>query len=135
MRVSAGDLPPSSALFWKHLWVLDLLWMPRPGAGTREKTAVQQVGPGALAEARVAQHQPAVGQRPRKRRLQQPNANVTLTLLPQGTGQQARMVPGGKLLEYSSPRWVCCYLQVRYLGFHVSDPRWNQSSTHIHFFY
>lgn len=87
-----------------------------------------------LAEARVAQHQPAVGQRPRKRRLQQPNANVTLTLLPQGTGQQARMVPGGKLLEYSSPRWVCCYLQVRYLGFHVSDPRWNQSSTHIHFF-
>ena len=44
----------------------------------------------------------AMGWRSRRRRLQQPDADLTLPCSPV-TGQQARMAPAGKLLEHSSP--------------------------------
>lgn len=52
---------------------------------------------------------PAMGWRPRKRRLQQPDANLTLPHLPQVTGQQGRQRLDSSFLNIPHPGEQGCY--------------------------
>lgn len=116
---SAPASAPFSAHVWKHPQLMGTgSGCPHPGLGTqRNNTAVSEqvytsckadVGGGTHCPPATTQMKPGPAEawRPRKRQLQLPDANLILPLLPQVTGQRARMAPGGKLLEHSSPRWT-----------------------------
>lgn len=66
---------------------------------------------------------PAVAERPRKWRLQQPDANLTLPLLPQVTSLCTTMVPRGK---------ASGTFQAGDSGFNHADHIRNHSSTYLH---
>lgn len=55
---------------------------------------------------------PAVAKRPRKRRLQQPDANLTLPLLPQVTSLSRRWHLEAKPPEYSEPGTLASTTQI-----------------------
>lgn len=114
---------PASAPFSAHVWNHPQLTgtcsgCPLPGLGTQKNNTVvsERVYASCKADVGGCTHcppattqmkpGPAEAERPRKRQLQLPDANLILPLLPQVTGQWARMAPGGKLLEHSSSRWT-----------------------------